>query len=94
MASMSAPPPLLRPEHAALLEEGVSITAGGRDAHLRPCLARTFGARISDDLRKGTVFLSHRQARPCSALPLEDLAAIAPRLVAAESPISAPGSGA
>jgi hypothetical protein len=61
---MNVPPPLLDPENAALLEGGVSITVGGRDAQMRPCLARAFGARISEDRRQVTVFLSRRQARP------------------------------
>lgn len=52
------PPPLIGPEQAALIRRRVSVIVGSRDAANRPHVMRAVGCRLSDDLRRITVFMT------------------------------------
>lgn len=56
-------PALLRAEHIALLERGVSTIVASRDAQLRPSVMRAVGACISADGQRITVFLRRSQSQ-------------------------------
>jgi len=51
------PPPLIGPEHAALIRRRVSIIVGSRDERNRPHVMRAVGCRLAEDLRRITVFM-------------------------------------
>ncbi len=53
---------LLDTDHAAFLQRGVSISVGACDVSGQPCLARATGCKVSDDMRRVTVFISATQA--------------------------------
>ena len=55
--------PLLPPDLLAMMERGVSVIAGSRDADLRPSIMRALGSMVEDGGRKVTVFVSRRQSR-------------------------------
>jgi hypothetical protein len=54
---------LLPPDLLAMMERGVSVIAGSRDADLRPSIMRALGSMVEDGGRKVTVFVSRRQSR-------------------------------
>lgn len=53
---------LLDTDNAAFLQRGVSISVGACDDGGQPCLARAIGCKVTDDLRRVTVFISATQA--------------------------------
>ncbi|RYY81227.1 MAG: hypothetical protein EOO24_42515 [Comamonadaceae bacterium] len=53
----------LSPDLLAMMERGVSVIVGSRDAALRPSIMRALGSCIEDGGRKVTVFVSRRQSR-------------------------------
>lgn len=77
-------PLLLRPEHSALIEQGVSVIVASRDAQLRPSLMRAMGSQLGADGALITVYLRPSQARPL----LADLAAGGPIAVVFSDPAS------
>lgn len=58
MAANALPHDLL-----AMMERGVSVIAGSRDAAMRPSIMRALGSKVEDGGRKVTVFVSRRQSR-------------------------------
>jgi hypothetical protein len=58
---MSAP--LIPPDLLEMMERGVSVNVGSRDAQLRPSLMRGLGSLIEDGGRRITVYLARRQSR-------------------------------
>lgn len=58
----SATEPLIDDALASFAQGAVSITVGACDRHLRPCLVRAAGCRISSDRRRVTLFLSASQS--------------------------------
>ena len=54
---LASPPPLIGPEHAALIRRRVSIIVGSRDERNRPHVMRAVGCRLAEDLRRITVFM-------------------------------------
>jgi hypothetical protein len=58
MSATGLPPDLL-----AMMERGVSVIAGSRDAALRPSIMRALGSKVEDAGRKVTIFVSRRQSR-------------------------------
>jgi len=54
---------LLPPDLLAMMERGVSVIVGSRDAALRPSIMRALGSKVEDGGRKVTVFVSRRQSR-------------------------------
>jgi hypothetical protein len=55
----------------AMMERGVSVIVGSRDAKLRPSIMRAVGSNVEEGGRKVTVFVSRRQSRQL----VQDLAA-------------------
>jgi hypothetical protein len=53
----------LSPDLVAMMERGVSVIVGSRDAALRPSIMRALGSSVEDGGRKVTVFVSRRQSR-------------------------------
>ena len=53
----------LAPDLLAMMERGVSVIVGSRDAALRPSIMRALGSKVEDGGRKVTVFVSRRQSR-------------------------------
>ena len=66
MTATGLPPDLL-----AMMERGVSVIAGSRDATMRPSIMRALGSKVEDGGRKVTIFVSRRQSRQL----VQDLAA-------------------
>jgi len=58
MSASGLPPDLL-----AMMERGVSVIAGSRDADMRPSIMRALGSHVEDAGRKVTIFVSRRQSR-------------------------------
>jgi hypothetical protein len=58
MSATGLPPDLL-----AMMERGVSVIAGSRDADLRPSIMRALGSKVEEGGRKVTIFVSRRQSR-------------------------------
>ncbi len=54
---------LLPPDLLAMMDRGVSVIVGSRDAGLRPSVMRAVGSHIGQDGRTITVFVSRRQSR-------------------------------
>lgn len=80
-----APPrPLLKPEHIAMIDKGVSTIVSSRNAALRPSLMRAMGARISPDGTEITVFVARGQGRQL----LQDIAATGQIAVVFSEPLS------
>ncbi|SCK57662.1 hypothetical protein VAR608DRAFT_6101 [Variovorax sp. HW608] len=84
MPDVAAPPPLLSPEHIALIDKGVSAIVASRDAALRPSLMRAVGTRISADGTHITVFVARSQSRQL----LQDIAATGRVAVVFSQPLS------
>ena len=57
------PPVQLPPDLLALMDKGVSVIVGSRDAALRPSLMRAVGSQVSADGSLVTVFLARRQSQ-------------------------------
>jgi hypothetical protein len=83
---MSEAPPrsLLKPEHIAMIDKGVSTIVASRNAALRPSLMRAMGARISSDGTEITVFVARSQGRQL----LQDIAATGHIAVVFSEPLS------
>jgi hypothetical protein len=62
---------VISPELLAVMDRGVSVIVGSRDAARRPTLMRAVGSRIAAQGREVTVYLS----RPQSRQVLDDIAA-------------------
>ncbi|MDY0108302.1 MAG: hypothetical protein RBS27_16600 [Giesbergeria sp.] len=56
-------PPLLSPQHIAMVDRGVSVIVASRDAALRPSIMRGVGSAISADGMQITVYLRRSQSR-------------------------------
>jgi hypothetical protein len=54
---------VIPPELLAMMDRGVSVIVGSRDARLRPTLMRAMGSRIAAQGREVTVYLSRPQSR-------------------------------
>jgi len=54
---------LLPPDLLAMMQRGVSVIAGSRDADLRPSIMRALGSKVEEGGRKVTIFVSRRQSR-------------------------------
>jgi hypothetical protein len=54
---------ILPPDLLAMMERGVSVIVGSRDAALRPSIMRAVGSSVEEGGRKVTVFVSRRQSR-------------------------------
>lgn len=78
------PPPLLSPEHIAMIGKGVSAIVASRNAALRPSLMRAVGTGISTDGSEITVYLARTQSRQL----LQDLAATGHLAVVFSEPLS------
>jgi hypothetical protein len=78
------PRPLLKPEHIAMIDKGVSTIVSSRNAALRPSLMRAMAASISPDGTEVTVFLARGQARQL----LQDIAATGNVAVVFSEPLS------
>ena len=55
--------PGLPPDLLSMMERGVSVIAGSRDAAMRPSIMRALGSKVEDGGREVTVFVSRRQSR-------------------------------
>ena len=55
-------PPLLSPEHIAMVDRGVSVIVASRDDALRPSIMRGVGSAISADGTQVTVYLRRSQS--------------------------------
>jgi len=58
MTATGLPPDLL-----AMMERGVSVIAGSRDAAMRPSIMRALGSKVEDGGHTVTIFVSRRQSR-------------------------------
>jgi hypothetical protein len=56
-------PSLLPPDLLAMIERGVSVVVGSRDAAMRPSLMRAVGSSVEGGGRSITLFVSRRQSR-------------------------------
>ncbi|MDM0034176.1 hypothetical protein QTI33_18730 [Variovorax sp. J22P271] len=82
---MSAlPPPLLSPEHIAMIDKGVSTIVASRNAAHRPSLMRAVGAAIAPDGSELTVYLARSRSRQL----LQDVAATGQVAVVFSEPMS------
>jgi len=78
------PPPLLSPEHIAMIDKGVSTIVASRDAAMRPSVMRAVGAHIKADGSRITVFISRGQSRQL----LQDIASTGRVAVVFSQPLS------